>query len=54
MLVTEAPLRADLGGRYRWEDFHRKGEPIFVPRQREDVACIVYSSGTGGRPRAVC
>ena len=22
-----------------------------VPRQREDVACIVYSSGTGGRPK---
>src|ERR1700758_4896852 len=50
VLVTEAPLRADLGGAYRWEDFHRKGEPIFIERQREDVACIVYSSGTGGRP----
>ena len=24
---------------------------MFVPRQREDVACIVYSSGTGGRPK---
>src|SRR6201981_129539 len=51
VLVTEAPLRADLGGAYRWEDFHRKGEPIFIERQREDVACIVYSSGTGGRPK---
>ena len=39
------------GGAYRWEDFRRKGDPIFVPRQREDVACIVYSSGTGGRPK---
>lgn len=51
VLVTEAPLRADLGGAYRWEDFHRKGEPIFIERQREDVASIVYSSGTGGRPK---
>ena len=24
---------------------------MFVPRQRQDVACIVYSSGTGGRPK---
>jgi long-chain acyl-CoA synthetase len=51
VLVTEAPLRADLGGAYRWEDFHRKGDPIFIDRQRDDVACIVYSSGTGGRPK---
>jgi long-chain acyl-CoA synthetase len=51
VLVTEAPLGADLAGAYRWEDFRRKGEPGFVSRQREDVACIVYSSGTGGRPK---
>ncbi|HUJ95670.1 MAG TPA: AMP-binding protein [Terriglobales bacterium] len=51
VLVTEAPLNADLKGAYRWEDFRRKGTPVFVPRQREDVACIVYSSGTGGRPK---
>src|ERR1700751_352485 len=51
VLVAEAPLRADLGGAYRWEDFHRKGDPIFIDRQRDDVACIVYSSGTGGRPK---
>src|SRR5580765_4951296 len=51
VLVTESPLRVDLGGAYRWEDFHRKGEPIFIDRQREDVAAIVYSSGTGGRPK---
>ena len=23
----------------------------FVPRKRADWACIVYSSGTGGRPK---
>ena len=51
VLVTEAPLGADLAGGFRWEDFKRKGAPDFVMRLREDVACIVYSSGTGGRPK---
>ncbi len=51
VLVTEAPLRAELGGAYRWEEFRRKGDPAFVTRKREDTACIVYSSGTGGRPK---
>jgi long-chain acyl-CoA synthetase len=51
VLVTEAPAVADLRGAYRWEEFKRKGEPQFVTRQREDTACIVYSSGTGGRPK---
>ena len=51
VLVTEAPLGADLAGAFRWEDFRRRGDPAFVPRQREDTACIVYSSGTGGRPK---
>jgi long-chain acyl-CoA synthetase len=51
VLVTEAPLGADLAGAFRWEEFRRKGEPEFVPRKRDDIACIVYSSGTGGRPK---
>jgi len=51
VLVTEAPLGTDLAGAFRWEDFKRKGAPDFVMRQKEDVACIVYSSGTGGRPK---
>src|SRR5277367_6324944 len=51
ILVTEAPLGADLAGAYRWEDFRRKGDPKFVSRERADVACIVYSSGTGGRSK---
>jgi long-chain acyl-CoA synthetase len=51
VLVTESPLGSDLAGAFRWEDFKRKGAPDFVMRQREDVACIVYSSGTGGRPK---
>lgn len=51
VLVTEAPPDADLSGAQRWEDFRSEGEPVFVPRQRQDMACIVYSSGTGGRPK---
>ena len=51
VLVTEAPLGVDLVGGFRWEDFKRKGAPDFVMRRREDVASIVYSSGTGGRPK---
>jgi long-chain acyl-CoA synthetase len=51
VLVTEAPPAADLAGAFRWEEFRRKGDPLFVPRRRQDVACIVYSSGTGGSPK---
>jgi long-chain acyl-CoA synthetase len=51
VLVTEAPPAADLAGAFHWEEFRRKGDPVFVPRQRQDVACIVYSSGTGGNPK---
>src|SRR5438445_5561605 len=51
VLVTEVPLGADLAGAFRWEDFKRKGAPDFVMRQKDDIACIVYSSGTAGRPK---
>jgi long-chain acyl-CoA synthetase len=51
VLVTEAPPNVDLAGSRRWEDFKSEQEPTFVPRDRKDVACIVYSSGTGGRPK---
>jgi long-chain acyl-CoA synthetase len=51
ILVTEAPANAALDGAQRWEDFQRPGEPAFVSRKRTDVASIVYSSGTGGRPK---
>jgi long-chain acyl-CoA synthetase len=50
-LVTEAPPNADLAGARRWEEFRATGEPVFVRRNRQDLACIVYSSGTGGRPK---
>jgi len=51
VLVTEAPAGADLHGALRWEDFRDSRQPAFVARQRKDPACIVYSSGTGGRPK---
>src|SRR5467141_1052491 len=51
VLVTEAPANADLAGAQRWEEFREAGDPIFVARKRSETACIVYSSGTGGRPK---
>src|SRR5579872_3036664 len=51
VLVTEAPPSADLRVGYRWEEFRRKGEPTLISRKRNDAACIVYSSGTSGRPK---
>jgi len=51
VLVTEAPANAELAGARRWEEFRGAGGPVFVSRTRKDTACIVYSSGTGGRPK---
>jgi long-chain acyl-CoA synthetase len=51
VLVTEAPESAELYGAKRWEDFRGTGTPHFVERASKDTACIVYSSGTGGRPK---
>ena len=50
-LVVEAPPTVKLEGGFRWEEFRSKGDPLFAERRREDAACIVYSSGTGGRPK---
>ena len=50
--VTEAPANTDLAGAQRWEEASSDNTaPVFVPRTRNDVATIVYSSGTGGRPK---
>ena len=51
VLVTEAPVGADLAEANRWEEFRDSREPTFVARSRRDPACIVYSSGTMGRPK---
>ena len=51
ILVTEAPAGAALAGARRWEEFRGEKAPEFRPRKRKDAACIVYSSGTGGRPK---
>jgi long-chain acyl-CoA synthetase len=51
VLVTEAPANAELSGAQPWEKFRSDGAPTFVERQRQDLACIVYSSGTGGQPK---
>jgi long-chain acyl-CoA synthetase len=51
VLVTEAPPNADLEGALRWEEYRADHAPEFRPRSRKDTACIVYSSGTGGRPK---
>jgi long-chain acyl-CoA synthetase len=51
VLVTEAPAKMALDGALHWEEFRAQGTPEFVPRARKDPATIVYSSGTGGRPK---
>jgi long-chain acyl-CoA synthetase len=51
VVVTEAPPGADLRGAVRWEALRDERAPTFVARTRRDPACIVYSSGTGGRPK---
>ena len=51
IVVTEAPSGADLAGARRWEDLRGAAEVALVLRERTDAACIVYSSGTGGRPK---
>ena len=52
VLVTEAPKAVKLVSAQRWEERTLAGaKPRLVPRTRQDLACIVYSSGTGGQPK---
>jgi long-chain acyl-CoA synthetase len=51
VLATEAPEDADLFGAERWESAKGANPAVFVPQKRQDIACIVYSSGTGGTPK---
>jgi long-chain acyl-CoA synthetase len=50
IVVTEAPERADIGPALRYERL-APGKFTWVPRTRDDVASIVYSSGTSGTPK---
>jgi long-chain acyl-CoA synthetase len=50
VIVTEAPERADIGPALRFEELV-PGKFVLSHRTREDVACIVYSSGTSGTPK---
>jgi long-chain acyl-CoA synthetase len=50
VLVSEAPSRSDLRGAERWESA-APGPFAFAPRARDDLASVVYSSGTGGTPK---
>ncbi|MFT6144923.1 MAG: long-chain acyl-CoA synthetase [Myxococcota bacterium] len=50
--VVDVPQSADLGDAERWDDLPTNAPPVVVQsRSREDVATIVYSSGTGGEPK---
>lgn len=51
VIVTDAPASAELEGAIRWEEANSESTPNFIERERADCACIVYSSGTGGRPK---
>ena len=52
IFVTEAPSNADVSGATRWEDaLDNSAVPEYRARTRNDIATIVYSSGTGGRPK---
>ncbi len=50
VFVTEAPEGAELGKGQRFEDAPG-GAFTLKHRTRDDVACVVYSSGTSGTPK---
>ncbi len=51
VLVHEAPEGAELGGAARLDDLPPAEGFARAPQTRDDVACLVYSSGTGGTPK---
>ena len=51
VVVTEAPEGAKVGRALRYEDLPQGSAFAYRERAREDTACIVYSSGTGGTPK---
>lgn len=52
VFVTEAPASEKIEGAYRFEEeVNLLPDFSLVSSSRDDVACIVYSSGTGGTPK---
>ena len=53
VIVTDVPEAAELQPNVlRWDDVEiHETSAVVVPRNRQDVATIVYSSGTGGKPK---
>lgn len=53
VFITEAPEKeVFVGQTYRWESLkHVSNDFVLIPSSRESIACIVYSSGTGGTPK---
>lgn len=51
VIVTDVPKNADLLGAVHWDAAKGTSAPTLVDRRRQDWACIIYSSGTGGRPK---
>lgn len=52
IFVTEVPENEDLGTSKRWEALEEYSKSFVVASKlRNEVACIVYSSGTGGNPK---
>ena len=52
VLVSESESDIARGEAAHWDDLpETTQEPPLVSRQRDDIACIVYSSGTGGTPK---
>ena len=50
VFVSEVPESETITPALRWEAYSGY-DYDFVERSKEDVACIVYSSGTGGKPK---